>query len=213
MLIIGLNEIMSAWYNDAHIITAVIFLLFSPLLIQFIRKKYFEAYPEYLKTLTGKNIFFIIADSNIEILTGLNLLLYFTGLTGFFQLVIPYPLLEGLIRSGGIGLYILTLIFLFVYYRNYFHVDRISIDKIGFFKIVRHPEELLIFLLCISLALQTLNLLILFITLFFLLPAILIRLKNIEKPLILSDSFYLDYASEVPLLFPDIIRVIRLLFF
>lgn len=157
----------------------------------------------------------------VELIFVLIFIITILGIIGFGDLILS-PFLDTILRSIGVIFYIIFSIFLYVFTHlrkqkndgnNMSGSDigdnNIMDDRDDFYSLVRYPVFSFMFFISLGFSLLSLNIYALLITIFVLLPVIILRVKREEDEKIIKNTFYIDYQHSVPMLVPNIFIFIK----
>jgi protein-S-isoprenylcysteine O-methyltransferase Ste14 len=207
--ITGINEIINIWSNDANIVISIFSIILSPLLV-YLNYNNFRLRAKNLSTEnTDLNFFKTLKLFNVEIFFSLCFLSFITGLVGIGQIIVD-PLIDSLVKGAGTIIFFIGFLFRFLFLKKETdYENKIKKEAHGFYSLMRYPDYTLIWLLALGFSLLTINIAGLSIVFFMLLTSVILRIAKEEKAIIEKKPEYMNYKSDVPMLFPDLIKKIK----
>ena len=210
-----LYEIQNVWANDAHKVAVIISLVYSPFLLYVLFKLNKNSILNKLKIIDMVKYRFSYIMFNVEIIFLLIFFSYFIGAVGIGQIILK-PIYDAVIRSIGVILFmngILLYLILYSKQRVVLAQKKIIYNEVGIYKIIRNPEYTVLLMIALGISFLTVSASGIVLTLFILLPFMLIRIKIVEKDILNNNPEYSNYMVGIPKMLPSIIFIIKRLIF
>ena len=203
MFITGYDEIINVWANDAAKVSIFIFVLSIYFLVYIL----LSFKKDIFQLLDGKSVF---NRNLLRYFFSFNILINIISLAGIGQLILE-PVLDSLARSVGILFYFSGLLF----YINLTNECKNLKNKNDFFnnryyKIVRNPDFAMLVMIAFGSSMLALSFFGIIISLVIFLPLTAVFLQKEEKELLKVYKKYYDYKTDVPLLIPNITKLIKI---
>ncbi|MBN2544569.1 MAG: hypothetical protein JXB50_02150 [Spirochaetes bacterium] len=199
-IILGIDEFLNVWANDAHKLSVLLSLIYLPFLFRLFFINFKNSLHSEVFSLQKVSFFTKI---NVEIVYLISVLSLISGFSGIGQLYLN-PYIDIVIRAAGI-VFLSNGLLLF-----HILIYVVKEDKNTLFhKTVRHPECSLLIVLSLGISMIMVNLFSLAAAVLLYL-LILTRVRIKEKIIIKNDMDYIDYKSQVPALFPSLYKKIAL---
>jgi protein-S-isoprenylcysteine O-methyltransferase Ste14 len=207
--ITGIGEIINIWANDANVVISIFSIILSPFLL-YLNYKNFRLRAKNLPAENPNfNFFKLLIFFNVEIFFTLSFLSFISGIIGIGQIIVD-PLIDSAVKGIGTITFFLGFLFRFLLLRKETDSEnKIKKEAHNLYAQMRYPEYTLIWLITFGWALLTINAAGLFIVFFILLPSVILRIIKEEKIITEKNPDYINYKSDVPMLFPDLIKQIK----
>jgi protein-S-isoprenylcysteine O-methyltransferase Ste14 len=207
--ITGIDEIINIWANDANVVIAIFSIILLPLLLYFNYKNFRLRSKNLPAENTDFNFFKLLKFFSMEIFFTLSFLSFVSGAIGIGQIIVD-PLIDSAVKGIGTIIFFLGFLFRFLLLRKEADSEnKMKKEANSLYSLMRYPEYTLIWLVALGWALLTINAAGLFIVFFMLLPSIILRIINEEKTIVEKYPDYINYKSDVPMLFPDFVKKIK----
>ncbi len=207
MFFTTLNDIINVWFNENHIMIAIINVLFLPFFLLLFVRNFYKIIFFRIKQLIIIDFSSLLKEFNIELIFILIFINHIVSLIGLFQLKL-IPLLDTFFRAIGIMFYLAGVIIFYLFNKRHSEIHLTNFYNKGFYSVVRHPYYSILLFIAISYCLMALSIIATFFTiLLFLL--IIFKIKAIEKELEKKDTFFIDYKYSVPMLFPNLKKTVK----
>ena len=208
-------EVQNVWANDAHKVAVIISLIYLPFLLYIILKLNKNSILNKLKIMDMVKYRFSYIIFNVEIIFLLIVFSYIIGSIGIGQIILE-PVYDAIIRSIGVILFINGILLYLVLYskqKNVLTQKKIIYNEINIYKVIRNPEYTVLLMISLGISFLTINASGIILTLLILLPFMLIRIKIIEKDILVNNPEYSNYMVGVPKMLPSIFFIIKRLIF
>lgn len=210
MFITGINEIINVWANDANKLTVFISVLILPLFIYILYGFYVQQIKEIRSNDIKINFLSIFTFLNVEFIMFLIILSYIVGLAGFGQLIL-LPIIDAVLRAIGVSLYVSgTFLLFFLLKGDNKNKYKTNYKENGLYSLTRHPKYTFIIMMSYGISLMTVNVVGIVFSIFLLTPITVARTYKEEKKILQDDEDYIDYKVDIPMIFPDLLRSLRM---
>lgn len=213
--ITSVYEIRNVWANDAHKVSVFISLVYLPFLIYIVLKLNRNSILNKLKIMDMVKYRFSYILFNVEITFLLIFISYLVGVVGIGQIILD-PIYDAIIRSIGILLLmngILLYLILYNKQRKVLAEDKIIYNEIDIYKIIRNPEYTFLLMIALGISFLTISVSGIILSIFILIPLMLVRIRIIEEDILKNDPKYSNYMIGVPNMLPNIFNIIKRLIF